>query len=116
LEALADRFLAERTVSVVTDWTVEERCWSTPDLLAVEQRRGTARNTPPHGEQSAVASHQAGRDALVAHPTAGADQQSMVRDLCQGGQGVAVVVGRAGTGKTFALGTPRHARALGAYR
>jgi ATP-dependent exoDNAse (exonuclease V) alpha subunit len=33
----------------------------------------------------------------------------MVRDLCQGGQGVALVVGRAGTGKTFALGIARHA-------
>ena len=28
----------------------------------------------------------------------------MVRDVCQGGAGVALVVGRAGTGKTFALG------------
>ena len=40
----------------------------------------------------------------------------MVRDLCQGGQGVAVVVGRAGTGKTFALGIARHAWQLGGYR
>jgi conjugative relaxase-like TrwC/TraI family protein len=115
LEALADRFLAERTVSVVTDWTVEERRWSTPDLLAVEQRLVTAA-TGRTDEQSAVASHQAVRDALVAHPTAGADQQSMVRDLCQGGQGVAVVVGRAGTGKTFALGIARHAWQLDGYR
>jgi hypothetical protein len=29
--------------------------------------------------------------------------------VCQGGAGVAVVVGRAGTGKTFALGIARHA-------
>jgi ATP-dependent exoDNAse (exonuclease V) alpha subunit len=40
----------------------------------------------------------------------------MVRDLCQGGQGVALVVGRAGTGKTFALGTARHAWQLDGYR
>jgi AAA domain len=63
-----------------------------------------------------VASHQAVRDALAAHPTAGADQQAMVRDLCQGGQGVALVVGRAGTGKTFALGIARHAWQLDGYR
>src|SRR4029453_7844022 len=37
LEGLADRFLAERAVSVVADRAVEERRWSTPDLLAVEQ-------------------------------------------------------------------------------
>ena len=40
----------------------------------------------------------------------------MVRDVCQGGQGVAVVIGRAGTGKTFALGIARHAWQLDGYR
>ncbi|HJW64104.1 MAG TPA: AAA family ATPase, partial [Actinomycetes bacterium] len=40
----------------------------------------------------------------------------MVRDVCQGGQGVAVVVGKAGTGKTFALGIARHAWQLDGYR
>jgi hypothetical protein len=67
-------------------------------------------------EQTALVSHEAVRDALAAHPTAGADQQAMVRDLCQGGQGVALVVGRAGTGKTFALGIARHAWQLDGYR
>ena len=103
LEELADRFLAERAVSVVADRALEERRWSTPDLLAVEQRLVEAA-TGRTGEQTAVTSHQTVREALAAHPTAGPDQQAMVRDLCQGGQGVALVVGRAGTGKTFALG------------
>jgi conjugative relaxase-like TrwC/TraI family protein len=115
LEELADRFLAERAVSVVTDRALEERRWSTPDLLTVEERLvvGATGRTEEH---TAVASHQALRDALAAHPTAGVDQQAMVRDLCQGGQGVAVVVGRAGTGKTFALGIARHAWQLDGYR
>jgi conjugative relaxase-like TrwC/TraI family protein len=115
LEGLADRFLAERAVSVVTDRALEERRWSTPELLAVEQRLVESA-TGRTGEQTAVASHEAVREALAAHPTAGADQQAMVRDLCQGGQGVALVVGRAGTGKTFALGIARHAWQLGGYR
>jgi conjugative relaxase-like TrwC/TraI family protein len=115
LEALADRFLAERAVSVVADRTLEERRWSTPDLLAVEQRLVVGA-TGRMEEQTAVASHQAVRDALAVHPTAGPDQQAMVRDLCQGGQGVALVVGRAGTGKTFALGVARHAWQLDGYR
>jgi hypothetical protein len=115
LEELADRLLAERAVSVVADRALEERRWSTPDLLAVEQRLVESA-TGRTGEQTAVASHQAVRDALAAHPTAGSDQQAMVRDLCQGGQGVAVVVGRAGTGKTFALGIARHAWQLDGYR
>jgi conjugative relaxase-like TrwC/TraI family protein len=115
LEGLADRFLAERAVSVVADRALEERRWSTPDLLAVEQQLVTSATSRTE-EQTARASHQAVGEALAAHPTAGVDQQAMVRDLCQGGQGVAVVVGRAGTGKTFALGIARHAWQLDGYR
>jgi ATP-dependent exoDNAse (exonuclease V) alpha subunit len=115
LEELADRFLAERAVSVVADRTLEERRWSTPELLAVEQRLVTSA-TGRTGDETARASHQAVGEALAAHPTAGTDQQAMVRDLCQGGHGVAVVVGRAGTGKTFALGIARHAWQLDGYR
>jgi conjugative relaxase-like TrwC/TraI family protein len=115
LEALADRFLAERAVSVVADRALEERRWSTPELLQLEQRLVTVA-TGRADEQTAVASHQAVRDAQVAHPTAGPDQQTMVRDVCQGGQGVALVVGRAGTGKTFALGIARHAWQLDGYK
>jgi conjugative relaxase-like TrwC/TraI family protein len=115
LEELADRFLAERAVSVVADRALEERRWSTPELLAVEQRLVGAA-TGRTGEQTGVVAHGAVRDALAAHPSAGPDQQAMVRDLCRGGQGVAVVVGRAGTGKTFALGMARHAWQLDGYR
>jgi conjugative relaxase-like TrwC/TraI family protein len=115
LEALADRFLAERAVSVVADRALEERRWSTPELLALEQQLVTSA-TGRADEHTAVVSHQAVRDALAAHATAGVDQQAMVRDLCQGGQGVALVVGRAGTGKTFALGIARHAWQLDGYR
>jgi ATP-dependent exoDNAse (exonuclease V) alpha subunit len=115
LEGLADRFLAERAVSVVADRALEERRWSTPELLAVEQRLVTSA-TGRTDEQAAVASHEAVRQALGSHPTVGADRQAMVRDLCQGGQGVAVVVGRAGTGKTFALGIARHAWQLDGNR
>jgi TrwC relaxase len=81
LEALADRFLAERAVSVVTERALEERRWSTAEFLAVEQQLVTSA-TGRTGEQAAVVSHQAVREALAAHPTAGEDQQVMVRDLC----------------------------------
>ena len=115
LEELADQFLSERTVSVVADRALEERRWSTPELLAVEQQLVTAA-TGRASDQAAVVSHAAVRDALAAHPTTGADQQGMVRDVCQGGAGVALVVGKAGTGKTFALGMARHAWQLDCYR
>src|SRR5829696_1154459 len=115
LEELADRFLAERTVAVVAERAVEERRWSTPELLATEQRL-VAAAVDRSGEQTAVVSHDAVRAALQAHPSAGDEQQAMVRDVCQGGAGVVVVVGRAGTGKTFTLGIARHAWQLDGYR
>jgi conjugative relaxase-like TrwC/TraI family protein len=115
LEDLADRFLAEQAVSVVADRALEERRWSTPELLSVEQQLVTAA-TGRAAEQTAVVRHDAVRAALAAHPTAGQDQVGMVRDVCQGGAGVAVVVGRAGTGKTFTLGMARHAWQLDGYR
>jgi hypothetical protein len=115
LEGLADRFVAEQAVAVVAERAVEERRWSTPELLGTEQRL-VAEATDRAGEQTAVVGHDAVRAALQAHASAGGDQQAMVRDLCQGGAGVAVVVGRAGTGKTFALGMARHAWQLDGYR
>jgi hypothetical protein len=68
LEEQSDRFLAERAVSVVADRALEERRWSTPDLLAVEQRLVTTA-TGRTGEQMAVASHEAVREALTAYAT-----------------------------------------------
>src|SRR5215207_4169018 len=115
LEELTDRFLADRTVAVVAERALEECRWSTPELLAVEQQL-VASAVSRAGEQTAVVSHEAARAALAAHSTAGADQRAMVRDVCQGGAGVVVVVGRAGTGKTFALGAARHAWQLDGYR
>jgi conjugative relaxase-like TrwC/TraI family protein len=115
LEDMTDRFLAQRAVAVVADLALEERRWSTPELLGVEQQL-VAAATGRVGEQTAVVSHEAVRAALQAHPSAGEDQRAMVRDVCQGGAGVAVVVGRAGTGKTFALGMARHTWQLDGYR
>ena len=55
LEELADRFLAERTVAVVAERALEERRWSTPELLAVEQQLVAAAISRA-GEQTAVVS------------------------------------------------------------
>jgi ATP-dependent exoDNAse (exonuclease V) alpha subunit len=115
LEDLADRFVAERAVSVVAERALEERRWSTAEMLGVEQGL-VAAAVDRVGEQTAIVSHGSVGAALVVHPTAGQDQAAMVRDVCQGGSGVALVVGRAGTGKTFALGIARHAWQLDGYR
>jgi conjugative relaxase-like TrwC/TraI family protein len=111
LEGLADRFLAERAVSVVADRTLGERRWSTSELLEVEQGLvGGALQR--RGEQAGVCSPETVREALGEHPSIGEDQAGMVRDLTLSGDGVRVVVGKAGTGKTFAVGVARHAFAL----
>jgi conjugative relaxase-like TrwC/TraI family protein len=115
LERLADRFLAERAVSVVGEHAVGERHYATPELLEVERRLIEAA-VGRAGEHSAVCSHDTLRETLAAHPTIGADQAAMVQDITQGGQGVSVVVGKAGAGKTYALGVARHAWQLEGYR
>jgi ATP-dependent exoDNAse (exonuclease V) alpha subunit len=49
-------------------------------------------------------------DAVIAsRPTLSDEQRRVVRALCLAGDGVAVVAGRAGTGKTFTLGAAREA-------
>jgi conjugative relaxase-like TrwC/TraI family protein len=115
LEALADRFCAERAVPLVGEPAAGEHRYTTPELLQVEERL-IAAGVDRAGEHTAVCSHQSVRAALAAYPTIGADQEAMVRDLCQGGAGVALVVGKAGTGKTYALGAARHAWQLDGYR
>jgi conjugative relaxase-like TrwC/TraI family protein len=117
LQALTDRFLAERAVAVIDDRAEPgvERRWSTPDLLSVE-RALVAAAEGRQGEQTGMVAAELVRARLVAHPTIGDDQAGMVRDLCRRGDGVSVVEGRAGTGKTFALGVARHAWQVGGYR
>jgi conjugative relaxase-like TrwC/TraI family protein len=115
LGRLADRFLGERAVSVMAEHAAGERRWTTPELLQVEQRL-IAAAVDRAGEQTAVASHEAVREALAAHPTIAGEQAAMVRDITQCGSGVVLVVGKAGTGKTYTLGVARHAWQLDGYR
>jgi AAA domain/TrwC relaxase len=115
LERLADRFLGERAVSVMGEHAIGERHYATPELLGVEQRLIDAAVSRT-GEQTGVCSHDTLRETLAAHPTIGEDQAAMVRDITQGGQGVSVVVGKAGAGKTYVLGVARHVWQLEGYR
>jgi len=115
LEGLADRFLTERAVSLMGEHAIGERRYATPELLAVEQHLIDAAMSRTC-EQAGTCSHDTLRDTLAAHPTIGADQAAMLRDITQGGQGVSVVVGKAGTGKTYTLGVARHAWQLEGFR
>jgi conjugative relaxase-like TrwC/TraI family protein len=115
LQGLADRFLAERAVSVMAEHAAGERRYTTPELLKTEERL-LAAATGRAGEQTAVVSHAAVREALRAHPSIAGEQAAMVRDITQGRAGVQVVEGRPGTGKTFTLGVARHAWQLDGYK
>ena len=113
-EEAADRFLAERAIRVGHDRRLGVDRFSTPELLALERQlvEGATGRT---GEGCAVVRPEVVRQVLDRHATAGEDQAAMVRDLTQGGAGVAVVVGRAGSGKTWALGLAREAFELDSY-
>lgn len=86
----------------------EEWLYSTPELLALEQR---VVETAVGGQSARAGEAQpdAVRQAIEARPTLGADQRAMLERLCLAGERVAVVVGKAGTGKTFALDAAREA-------
>jgi conjugative relaxase-like TrwC/TraI family protein len=114
-EAAADQFLAERAVQVAGDRRLGVDRFSTPELVALERQLvdGATRRA---GERCAVVGPELVRQVLDRHTTAGEDQVAMVRDLTQGGAGVAVVVGRAGSGKTWSLGLAREAFELAGYQ
>jgi conjugative relaxase-like TrwC/TraI family protein len=114
-EEAAHRFLAERAVRVAHDRRLGVECYSTPELLALE--RQLVDSAVDRADQGcAVVRPDIVRQFLDRHTTAGEDQAAMVRDLTQRGDGVAVVVGRAGSGKTWALGLTREAFELDGYQ
>jgi conjugative relaxase-like TrwC/TraI family protein len=115
VEAAADRFLAERAVRVGRDRRLGIDCYSTPELLALE-RQLVDGATSRAEKGCALVRPEVVRLVLDRHRTAGKDQAAMVRDLTQGGNGLAVVVGRAGSGKTWALGLAREAFELDDYQ
>jgi conjugative relaxase-like TrwC/TraI family protein len=86
----------------------EDATYSTPELLATEQRLvDRALRTQRSG--AGVAGEPVVQAALVARPGLSAEQREMVTRLCLDGDGVSVVVGKGGTGKTFALDAAREA-------
>jgi conjugative relaxase-like TrwC/TraI family protein len=114
-EQLADRFLGERSVRVGRDQRLGADRYSTPELLDVE-RKLVAAATVRRDTGCAQVRPDVVRLVLDRHPTAGADQAAMVQDVTRSGSGVVLVVGRAGSGKTWTLGLAREAFQLDGYR
>jgi conjugative relaxase-like TrwC/TraI family protein len=116
LEDLADEFLgSERAVPVTVDRGLEERRYSTPELLALERglvEQAERRST----EGAAVVAGEHVRAALHARPGLDTDQQAMVRQVTGDGAGISLVVGYAGSGKTYATGAAVEAFHRGGFQ
>jgi conjugative relaxase-like TrwC/TraI family protein len=111
LEGLADRFVAERAVPTLVDCRSGAQRYSTPELLALEQRiveSTKARvDEDRHVVSRRVVAAVIDRYADLGSPL-GDDQAEALRAVCGGG-GVLPIVGRAGTGKTFLMDAVRSA-------
>ncbi|MPZ69908.1 MAG: relaxase domain-containing protein [Actinobacteria bacterium] len=87
---------------------VDDVRYSTEELLNLEKRLiRKALGRVDH--EAGVARTDAVRGALARRPSMSREQKRMVDDLACSGRGVEIVVGKAGTGKTFALDAARDA-------
>ncbi len=115
LESAADRYLRSPGVVALTPDPVVGIRYSTEELMqtetyalqAVEQQRAAG---------VAVVEKRVVDVELQARPGISRDQAAMVRQLTTSGAGVDVVVGAAGTGKTFALDAARAAWQASGHR
>jgi ATP-dependent exoDNAse (exonuclease V) alpha subunit len=111
LETLADRFLTERAVVVARDEQLAEERYSTPELLAIEQRMVDGATARADAAAAVVAPEHL-RATLEAFPSMGQDQADALADLTRSGAGVSLLVGKAGYGKTYLAGAVAHAYGL----
>lgn len=115
LESLADRVLTDERVILLSPTPVVDASaggegvrWTTANMLAVEAavidsalRRRTS--------GTAVVAEDLVQAAIQERPTLTVEQRLAVMRLTTDGEGVSVLVGRAGAGKTFALNAARQA-------
>jgi conjugative relaxase-like TrwC/TraI family protein len=134
IEAAADRFLAsehavallpgsdERNTGAVfrrRDGHVmpvdrQQLRYTTPAQLAME-RRLVEQVLDSRGRGAGVADRRDVTRATAARPTLTDEQRAVVGALCREGDGIAVLSGKAGTGKTFTLGAAREAWQAAGY-
>jgi conjugative relaxase-like TrwC/TraI family protein len=93
---------------------VAEGRWTTPEMLALERR--TVELAAAAARAAGVANSAAAERALDARPSLGADQREVVRAITGSGRPVDIVIGPAGTGKTFSLDAAREAWEASGYR
>src|SRR5579875_4051284 len=110
VRATTDRVLADRRMAATGATSrLAGPLYSTAELLAVEARLLAERDAWAAGPPRAVCAAVHVDAAIAARASLSDEQQRMVRRLCGSGQPLEVVVGRAGTGKTYALDAARDA-------
>jgi conjugative relaxase-like TrwC/TraI family protein len=101
IERTADAFLASDAVLPISEGTREprfttRRIWELERKALATAERMRSQGVTPAGELIAAR-------VIRSRPTLKADQREMVRRLLSGTEGVTVVIGEAGTGKTYAI-------------
>lgn len=95
-------------VALGTDHRFGGPIYSTAEILHLEAKLLEAVARAEAASRAVCGTDQVDR-AIADRPTLSSEQEAMVRRVCSAGEGVVVVVGRAGTGKTFALDACRQA-------
>jgi ATP-dependent exoDNAse (exonuclease V) alpha subunit len=103
LEARAEALTSSQAVVELAD----DRC-TTPEMLELE-RRSVLLAQGGVGEGRGVASAEALAAAVGERPSLGADQRAALATIACTGDGLDVLIGPAGTGKTFMLDAAREA-------
>ena len=101
VQRMADRFLASDQVLKVSETPRAER-FTTQRIWDLE-RQALATAERMRGEARGQAGELIAARVTQVRPTLKADQRKMVRRLLADPEGIAVVVGEAGTGKSFAI-------------
>ncbi len=101
VEETADAFLAREEIVALGEGAKGQR-FTTEKVWAIERRALAAARQMAEDAGHGVVAEAAVARVLATRSTIKADQRAMVERLTGGGEGLVVVVGEAGTGKTFA--------------
>ncbi len=102
VERFADEFLASELVMRIAADPKGER-FTTTRVWEMEQAALDSAQRMRSEGRTRVAGEMVAERVLCAHPTLKADQREMVRRLLADPEGIGVVIGEAGTGKSYAI-------------
>ncbi|MFL5897995.1 MAG: MobF family relaxase [Solirubrobacterales bacterium] len=104
---LADMYLARPDVIRIAETPRGER-YTTREIWELEQKALASAETMASTSDRAVVDELTVGRVLAKRPSMKPDQEAMVRRLLGGGEGLVIIVGEAGTGKTYALVAAAH--------